>query len=423
MKITTNAPLALTPARERLVLWLLALTQFTVIMDFMVMMPLAPQLMQAFAITPAAVSGAVSAYAWCAGLSGLLAAMYIDRFDRKRLLLWMFALFTLSNLACAVAPNFHVLVLSRAFAGVTGGVLGAIIMAIIGDLIPGHRRGAATGIVMTSFSLAAVAGVPTGVMLAAHFGWASPFYLLVVFSVVIWALAARALPSMVDHLTHPVPLSAVLPNLIGLYSVPNHLRAFALSFVNMTTGMLVIPFISPVLVANLGVKPAEITYVYLAGGLATLVSARLVGKWSDRAGAHKVYRYLALLSVVPMMFMTHMPVMPLIAVVLFFPFFMTAVSGRTIPLQALMTTVPEPARRGAFLSANAAIQQLGSGVGALLGGLTLTTDAAGHILGYGLNGWLAAGLTVFSVLWVGSVRSAAGGVAPPAPAPQERKAA
>ena len=148
---------ALAPARERLVLWLLALTQFTVIMDFMVMMPLAPQLMSAFSITPAAVSGAVSAYAWCAGLSGLLAVMYIDRFDRKQLLLWMFALFTLSNLACALAPTFEVLIASRAFAGVTGGVLGAIIMAIIGDLIPAERRGAATGVVMTSFSMAAVA--------------------------------------------------------------------------------------------------------------------------------------------------------------------------------------------------------------------------------------------------------------------------
>jgi predicted MFS family arabinose efflux permease len=168
MQSTVPPAVPLPEARERLVLWLLALTQFTVIMDFMVMMPLAPQLMRAFAIEPAAVSGAVSAYAWCAGISGLLASMYIDRFDRKRLLLAMFALFTLSNLACAVAPNFHVLVLSRAFAGLTGGVLASIIMAIIGDLIPAHRRGAATGIVMTSFSLAAVAGVPTGVMLAAH---------------------------------------------------------------------------------------------------------------------------------------------------------------------------------------------------------------------------------------------------------------
>ena len=278
---------------------------------------------------------------------------------------------------------------------------------------------------MTSFSLAAVVGVPAGVMLAAHFGWASPFYLLVLFSLVIWALGARTLPSITGHLTQRVPLSAVLPNLIGLYRVPNHLKAFALSFVNMMTGMLVIPFISPVLVNNLGVKPAEITYVYLAGGLATLVSARMVGKWSDRAGAHKVYRYLALLSVLPMMFVTHMPAMPLVAIILFFPFFMTAVSGRTIPLQALMTTVPDPSKRGAFLSANSAIQQLGSGVGALLGGLTLHTDAAGHILGYAWNGWIAAGLTVFSVLWVGKVASAveATPATPATPATQEQKVA
>ena len=403
--MTLNTPtLPLPPARERIVLWLLALIQFTVIMDFMVMMPLAPQLMRAFTITPAAVSGAVSAYAWCAGLSGLLASMYIDRFDRKRLLLTMFALFTGSNLACAMAPTFHVLVLSRAFAGLTGGVLGAIIMAIIGDLIPQNRRGAATGIVMTSFSLAAIAGVPTGVMLAAHFGWASPFYLLVLFSGVIWLLAWRVLPNLRCHLAAtPVPLSQVLPNLIGLFSVPTHQRAFLLACVNMVTGMLVIPFISPVLVSNIGVQPAQITFVYLAGGVATLFSARAIGKWSDYAGAQKVYRYIALFSVLPLMFMTHMPVMPLAAVIAFFPFFMMAISGRNIPLQALMTTIPEPARRGAFLSANSAIMQLGSGIGAFLGGLTLTTDSAGHILGYGWNGWAAAAMTLFTVLWIGRV--------------------
>jgi len=402
----TNS-LALTPARERLVLWLLALTQFTVIMDFMVMMPLAPQLMTAFSIQPAAVSGAVSAYAWCAGLSGLAAAMYIDRFDRKKLLLVMFALFSLSNLACAAAPNFHVLVLSRAFAGLTGGVLGAIVMAIIGDLIPANRRGAATGIVMTSFSMAAVIGVPSGVMLAAHFGWASPFYILVLCSLPILLLAARVLPALDEHVARRAPLSAVLPNLIALYRVPNHLKAFLLSAVNMATGMMVIPFISPVLVSNVGLQPAEITYVYLAGGIATFFTARMVGKWSDRVGAHKVYRTLSLLFILPVLFITHMPVMPLVGVMLFFPFFMVLASGRNIPMQALMTTVPDPSRRGAFLSANAAVQQVGTGLGALLGGLTLTTNAAEHISGYGLNGWIAAGLAVLTVLWVGQIRGAA----------------
>lgn len=402
----------LTPARERLVLWLLALTQFTVIMDFMVMMPLAPQLMQAFQIEPAAVSGAVSAYAWCAGISGLAAAMYIDRFDRRKLLLTVFALFTLSNLACAAAPNFHVLVLSRAFAGLTGGILGAIVMAIIGDLIPAHRRGTATGVVMTSFSMASVAGVPTGVMLAAHYGWASPFYILVVCSLPILLLAARVLPALDGHLANRAPLSAMLPNLVALYKEPLHLKAFLLSAINMMTGMMVIPFISPVLVNNVGLKPAEITYVYLAGGLATFFTARRIGRWSDRYGAQKVYRAVSLLFILPVLFITHIPVLPLVGVVLFFPFFMVLASGRNIPMQALMTTVPDPTRRGAFLSANAAIQQVGTGLGALLGGLTLHTEASGHIAGYGLNGWIAAGMAVLTVLWVGQVRGAAVKTAP-----------
>lgn len=400
------APLA--PARERLVLWLLALVQFTVIMDFMIMMPLAPQLMQAFSQSPAAVSGAVSVYSWCAGVSGLLAIAYIDRFDRKRLLLAMFFLFTLSNLACALAPDFHVLVLSRAFAGLTGGVLGAISMAIIGDLIPQARRGAATGIVMTSFSLAAIAGVPAGVMMSAHFGWQSAFHLLVGCSVLIWGVALRALPSMTAHLhARPVPLARVLPELAGMFRVPAHLRAFALSFMTMMGSMFVIPFISPVLVANNGVRPDDITWIYLAGGVATLFSARLIGGWSDRVGRQRVFRIVAGCSIVPVLLITHLPQMPLYALILMFPFFMTAISGRAVPMQALMTTVPEQARRGAFLSANSALQQIGTGLGAFLGGLGLGTDAAGHITGYGNNGWIAAGLTLLAMWWVGQVRSAA----------------
>ncbi|QBE64696.1 MFS transporter [Pseudoduganella lutea] len=395
---------SLTPARERLVLWLLALTQFTVIMDFMVMMPLAPQLMTAFAISPAQFSGAVSTYAWCAGLSGLLAATYIDRFDRKRMLLAVFLLFNVSNLACALAPNFHVLVLSRAFAGLTGGVLGAIGMAIIGDLIAPQRRGYATGIVMTSFSMAAILGVPLGVGLAARFGWQSPFYLLVVFSMAIWCLAAFVLPSLPAQLDRKTPLARAVPDLVALFRVPEHLRAFLLTFVTMLNGMLVIPFISPVLVGNLGVRPGDITWIYMAGGVAAFFSSRFVGTWSDRAGRHKVFRLFVLFSIVPILAVTHLPQLPLLALVCLFPFFMVTMNGRNVPLQALMTTVPDPRQRGAFLSANAAVQQVGTGLGALLGGLWLRTDAAGHISGYGLNGWLAAGLSLFTWWWVAKVQ-------------------
>ena len=395
----------LTPTRERGLLWLLALTQFTIIMDFMVMMPLGPQIMAKFAIGPAAFATAVSAYAWCSGLSSLFAATYIDRFDRRKLLLVVYALFALSNLICAMAPTFSMLLLARAFAGLTGGVLGSIIMAILGDVIPQSRRGAATGIIMTSFSLAAVAGVPAGIVLGAQFGWSSPFYLLVVLSIVIWGIGAWLIPSLTAHLAkQSTSLARALPDLFNLLRTPRHLRAFTLTFVMMVSHMLVIPFISPVIVANHGVAPQQLSWIYMVAGAATFFTSRLVGRLSDKYGKHNMFRLTALLSMLPILFLTHMPLIPFIAILAFFPFFMVLVSSRMIPMQALLTTVPEPAHRGAFLSVNSAIQSLGTGCGAWIGGMLLTTAPDGQIIGYGTNGWLAIALIAFTLIWIAQVK-------------------
>lgn len=406
--MTDISPAAvLSPARERGLLWLLALTQFTVITDFMVMMPLGPQIMRAFAFGPAAFAAAVSAYSWCAGLSGLFAATYVDRFDRKRLLLMMFALFALSNVGCALTTDYHLLLFARAFAGLTGGVMSSLVMAVIGDVIPLSRRGAATGIVMTSFSLAAVVGVPIGVVLGAHWGWQSVFYLLTAVCVLIWLAALRIVPTLTGHLAQrPALLSQTLPALFALLGNSHHLRAFMLTGTVMMANMLVVPFISPTLVANLGIEPQQISWIYMAGGVATLFTARAIGRLTDRYGSTRVFRAVALFSVLPLLAVTHLPKLPLLALIAFFPFFMVTISGRIIPVQALMTTVPDAAKRGAFLSVNAAIMSLGTGLGAWFGGLLLRTGPAGEILGYGRNGWIAAALTVFAVLWISQVRRA-----------------
>jgi DHA1 family inner membrane transport protein len=395
----------LSPGRERGLLWLLALTQFTIIMDFMVMMPLGPQIMHAFAIGPTAFATAVSAYAWCSGLSSLFAATYIDRFDRRRLLLVVYALFAVSNLLCAAAPTFHLLLLARAFAGLTGGVLASIIMAIVSDVIPPQRRGTATGTIMMSFSLAAVAGVPAGILLGAKFGWSSPFYLLVAFSLIIWLAGAYLVPSLTAHLAkQPTPLARVLPDLMVLIREPRYLTAYALTFTMMVSHMLIIPFISPILVANYGIAPQQISWIYMAGGAATFFTSRLVGRLADRFGKHAMFRAIGLFSMLPILFITHMPSLPFIIVVAFFPIFMVAMSGRMIPMQALLTTIPAPAQRGAFLSVNSAIQSLGTGCGAWFGGLLLSTAADGRIIGYGTNGWCAIILVIVGLLWIGQVR-------------------
>src|SRR5580698_5389823 len=399
---------AISTRRERRLLWLLALTQFTIIMDFMVMMPLGPQIMHAFQITPAAFATAVSAYSWCSGLSGLFAATYIDRFDRRKLLLTVYALFAVSNLGCALASSFPLLLAARAFAGITGGVLGAVIMAIVGDVVPIQRRGAATGTIMTAFSLAAIAGVPAGVLLGARFNWAAPFVLLVVLSVLIWFGGSLVVPSLAGHLSHrPPPLRRVLSDLMRLLGNPRHLNAFALTFMIMVSHMLVIPFIAPMLVLNHGVPPAHLSWMYMGGGFATFFTSRAVGRLADRYGKHRVFRIAALLSMLPVLFVTHLPDLPFVAVVLFFPFFMVSMSGRMVPMQALLTTVSEPSRRGAFLSANSALQSLGTGCGAWLGGLMLTNTPSGQIAGYGTVGWVAVTVTMVAVLWVSRVRAAA----------------
>jgi len=404
---------SLTEAHERRLLWLLMLTQFTLIMDFMVMMPLGPQLMLAFHITPAQFAAAVSTYSWCAGLSGLLGAAYIDRFDRRKLMLAAYALFALSNLACALADSYALLLASRALAGVSGGVLGSIVMAIIADVIPAARRGAATGTVMTAFAIASVIGVPIGVLLGAHFNWAAPFWLLVVLSVLIWVVGSRVVPKLDQHLSqHPVPLAQALPNLVKLLTDPRHMNAFVLTFILTVSHMLVIPFIAPTLVANHGVAPEQLSWMYMAGGAATFFTARYIGRLADRHGMHVVLRVLVLVSLLPVLLITHLPDVTFTAMLLIFPFFMILVSGRMVPLQALLTTVPQPAQRGAFLSANNAVQALGIGCGAWLGGMMLSSTAVGgRIDGYGTVGWVAVVVAACAVLWANRVTPASAPVA------------
>ncbi len=417
----------LNPAAERRLLWLLALTQFTIIMDFMVMMPLGPQLIAALHITPTAFATAVSTYSWCSGLSGLLAATYIDRFDRKRLMLTVYLLFALSNAACALASNYPMLLAARAFAGITGGVLGSVVMAIVADLIPVHRRGAATGTLMTAFALAAVAGVPAGVLIGARFGWGAPFMLLVVLSGAIWLGVQRVVPSLREHLAvAPPPLREVLPALWRLLTNRHYFEAFAFTFVMMVSHMMVIPFISPVLVANYGFAPDHLGWMYMAGGAGSFLTSRAVGRLADRWGKHRTFRLFSVLSMLPVLFITHLPTLPFLAVVAFFPFFMVLVSSRMIPMQALFSAVPAPAQRGAFLSANSAVQSFGTGCGAWLGGLMLGADAQQHITGYGMVGWAAVALVAVCVPWIARIQASGaepvGASLPAAPAATPAKA-
>ena len=397
----------LTPKRERWLLLTLASIQFTSVLDFMIMMPLGPQLTELFGISASEFGFLVSAYTFSAGLSGLLAATYIDRFGRKRMMLTLYPLFGAAALACSFAPTFAWLLVARVASGFFGGVLMALSQTIVAEVIPFERRGRAMGVVMTSFSVATVAGVPLALFLASHFNWHAPF-LAIALMVSVCALgAAKTLPSLKGHLAaHPSGDSApnMLANLRLVLVDPNHLRAYAMSASMVFAGFAVIPYIALYLQGNAGFKPEQIPYVYLTGGICTLISARLIGHWSDRAGKAYAFRRLALLMPVPLLAMTLSAGLPMVGVLLVSSVLFVVMSGRMIPGMALIGAAADPRRRGSFMTLNSAVQSLAMGLAALVGGQILGRDGNGHLTHYWMAALLGGGASLLSFVLASKLR-------------------
>ena len=379
----------LTPKRERWLLLTLASIQFTSVLDFMIMMPLGPHLTALFGISAGEFGFLVSAYTFAAGLSGLLAATYIDRFGRKRMMLTLYPLFGAAALACSMAPTFAWLMLARVASGFFGGVLMALSQTIVAEVIPFERRGRAMGVVMTSFSVATVAGVPLGLFLASHFNWHAPFLAIALMVSVCAFGAVKTLPSLKGHLaSHTSGDSApsLLSNLRWVLVDPNHLRAYAMSSSMVFAGFVVIPYITLYLQGNAGFKPEQVPYVYLTGGICTLISARFIGHWSDRAGKAYAFRRLALLMPLPLLALTLSADLPMVGVLLVSSMLFVVMSGRMIPGMALIGASADPRRRGSFMTLNSAVQSLAMGLAALVGGQILGRDGNGHLTHY----WMAA---------------------------------
>lgn len=389
---------ALTPSRERWVLLTLAGVQFTHILDFMIMMPLGPQFTQLLGISNAQFGLLVSAYTLSAGASGLIAAMYVDQFDRKRLLLTMYSLFGLATLACGLAPTYAWLMPARVAAGVFGGVLSALSQTIVADLVPFERRGRAMGVVMTSFSVSTVAGVPLGLFLAAHWSWHVPFFAIALLVLGLIVVAQRTLPVIDGHLHHPHRTSAW----VGLGRVladANHLKAFALSGLMMFAGFTVIPYITIYLQSNAGMHPEQIPWIYLAGGAGTLVSARYFGHLTDRLGKAQTFRRLAAVVCVPLLLTTVSAGLPVWALVVISTCLFMAMSGRMIPGMALISSASVPHLRGTFMTLNASVQSAAMGLAAITGGLIIGRDAQGHLTHYWVAGVLGV-MVSLSTIWM-----------------------
>ncbi|MFH0935102.1 MAG: MFS transporter [Pseudomonadota bacterium] len=393
----------LTPQRERYFLFTLAAIQFSHILDFMIMMPLGPILMTEFDIGTHEFGLLVASYSFSAAFSGLLASTFIDRFERKRLVLLVFALFGIATLACGLAPGYATLLIARGLAGAFGSVLGALVQTMVGDVIPFARRARASGIVSTAFSVSTVAGVPLSLWLANHLQWRAPFVFIAALVLVFIFLGYRFLPELRHHISSEKrahPLSAMFEVLRDT----NHLRALLYSSLIIFSGFTVIPYITVYAVGNVGIAQLDIPLIYLAGGAATLFTARLIGHWADKHGKVEVYRIVAIAAMVPLLVVTHIGAAPLWVWLICTTTFFILVSGRFIPAMAIVTSAARPHLRGTFMSLNGTIQSLAMGLATTLAGFVITQDSAGNIVGYQSVGYIAVAANLVAIWFVARIK-------------------
>lgn len=392
------------PVRERPILAVLAGVHFIHIMDFMMMLPLGPQFMKLFELSPQQFGMVISAYAFSAAVCSFFASFVIDRFDRKKVLISLCAGIGIATLLCAVAMDYTSLLLARSVAGGFSGIISAMIFAIVADIIPARRRGAATGVVMSAFSMVAVVGMPLGMLLANLIDWRAPFFLLTALSSLIIIVALRILPPFRGHLIHYQERHP-FKQLRAIFFERNHLYAFALIAMLMFAGFSVSPFISTYMVVNIGMAENDLPYLYFFGGLATFFSARLFGRLADHHGKRKVFGVTAALSVLPILMVTHLSPVPLVFALGITTLFMMLVSGRFVPAMALVTASVTPRLRGSFLSFNISIQQLSAGLASLLAGSIIGTSVSGALTHYDEVGIIAAIATIVSILLAIKVNS------------------
>jgi predicted MFS family arabinose efflux permease len=386
-----------------LLLLVLAAVQFTHSMDFMVMMPLGPQCRQELSLSPQQFALVVGSYGFSAAVGGLLAAWFIDRFDRKSALLILYAGFTGGTLLCAVAPSYGWLVLARSTAGAFGGVVAAVILVIIGDAFPEIRRGRATGVVMTAFSVASIAGLPAGIVLGNRFGVRAPFGVLGAFAAVVWLLAYRVLPSFRGHLTQERQSAG---ETWAVLTQPVHLRAYSFMIMLVLGSFTVAPHFSDFLVHNVGRDKDDLAYVYLCGGLLTVVTLPQVGRVADRFGKRLVFRIMAGLTTVTLLVLTNLPPLALAPLLVVTTLYWFVTSGRWVPAMALVTSSALPRYRGSFMSVNASVQQMACGLASVIAGAVIDESPDGKLTGYSLAGLIAAGSTVVSIVLAGRLRAA-----------------
>jgi predicted MFS family arabinose efflux permease len=385
---------------QKFTIFILAVTQFTVILDFMVMSPLGDMLMKSLSLKPKQFGFCVSAYAFSAGISGLLTAGFADRFDRKKLLMFFYTGFIGGTLFCGLSNSFELLLAARIITGLFGGVIGSISMAIVTDLFTIQQRGRVMGFMQMGFGASQVMGIPISLFIANHWGWQSPFIMVVGLSVVIALLIMFRLKPVTEHLALQNDKTA-LKHLLHTIAKKNYRIGFTATALLSIGGFMMMPFGSAFAINNLGVTPHQLPLLFMIAGVCTLFIMPLTGKLSDKMDKFVLFVIASAWMAGVVLIYTNLSHIPFWLVIVFNVIMMMGIMGRMIPSTALVTAIPDMQDRGAFMSINASLQQIAGGIAAAFAGIIVVQETSHSPLEhYNTLGYIVVGIAVLGVIMI-----------------------
>lgn len=394
--------------KKHTILYVLALIQAINIVDSMIIMPLGDIFIELYSINSSQYSLLVSAYAIAAACSSICAMLYLDFFDRKNAILLAFTGFSVGTLLCAFANSYLQLLGLRFFTGLFGGVLGAIILSIVADLYPFKERGKAMGIVMAAFSAASAVGVPFGLYLADIADWRYPFFILGGVGILLSILIYSYFPNLKGHLDSIDQERKPIDTVLLLVRDSNQINALVTGMMLVLGHFLIIPFITPYMIRNVGLEQEQIKFVFLVGGIATIFTAPFIGRMTDKYGVMRVLITLMALSIFPVIGITHLGENPIwIALIATTAFFVLG-SGRFIPPNTIISAAATPQNRGSFMSMKSALQQLAIALSSAIAGYIVYFDSTGRIINYNYVGYISILICIFAVFLTKRINVAEG---------------
>lgn len=383
---------------------LLALVIFTNILESMILMPLASTIKQDLGMDDNQWGVIISSYLFSAFIAGFLSIAVIDRFDRKKFLIAVYALFISGTVMCGIANSYEFLVFARIFAGFFGGILSAQVLAIVGDLVQPEHRGKATGIVMAGFSTAAALGIPLGISIGLTWSWQMPFFFIVGLSVLTWFALILFLPEMIGNRSGISMLQSY--KILGrVVNNKNQLKALLFSTTIIFGQFAIIPYLADYVEHNIGFEKNELVWMYFFGGIMTFITNPFIGLLADKFGQLKVFLVIMLISCIPIMLITSMGENPIPVVLIVTSGFFIFAGGRNIPGTALVLSTAAPYERGGFMSIRSAVQQLGSGVAVMLGSWILYQDDLGKYINFEIVGYIAVTTSILSYFILRTIKS------------------